>query len=118
MGLTLKQQTFCNEYLLDFNATASAIRAGYSKQTASSQASRLLSNVKVQEFLAGKKTELSIKTDLTQEWIIQELKEVLSKCKEGSKYNVTGATRALEVLARFVPEGQQIEDNKITVRFV
>ena len=32
--LTAKQQRFCDEYLIDLNATQAAIRAGYSKQTA------------------------------------------------------------------------------------
>ena len=32
--LTAKQQRFCDEYLIDLNATQAAIRAGYSKKTA------------------------------------------------------------------------------------
>lgn len=34
MTLTTKQQRFCDEYLIDLNATQAAIRAGYSKKTA------------------------------------------------------------------------------------
>ena len=34
MALTAKQQRFCNEYMIDFNATQAAIRAGYSAKTA------------------------------------------------------------------------------------
>lgn len=36
MALTEKQKLFCNEYLIDLNATQAAIRAGYSEKTASS----------------------------------------------------------------------------------
>lgn len=36
MALTAKQQAFINEYLVDLNSTASAIRAGYSPKTAES----------------------------------------------------------------------------------
>ena len=32
--LTAKQQRFCDEYLIDLNATQAAIRSGYSKKTA------------------------------------------------------------------------------------
>lgn len=32
--MTAKQQRFCDEYLIDMNATQAAIRAGYSKKTA------------------------------------------------------------------------------------
>lgn len=34
MALTEKQQRFCDEYLIDYNATQAAIRAGYSPKTA------------------------------------------------------------------------------------
>lgn len=34
MSLTRKQKTFINEYLVDFNATQAAIRAGYSERSA------------------------------------------------------------------------------------
>lgn len=34
MSLTPKQQRFCDEYLIDLNATQAAIRAGYSEKTA------------------------------------------------------------------------------------
>lgn len=46
-----QQEQFCREYLstMPLNGTQAAIRAGYSKKTAESQASRLLSSVKIQE---------------------------------------------------------------------
>ena len=34
-GLNEKQKAFCREYLVDFDATAAYIRAGYSKKGAS-----------------------------------------------------------------------------------
>lgn len=34
MALTDKQELFCAEYIVDFNATQAAIRAGYSEKTA------------------------------------------------------------------------------------
>lgn len=34
MALTEKQKRFCDEYLIDLNATQAAIRAGYSERTA------------------------------------------------------------------------------------
>lgn len=34
LKLTLRQQRFVDEYLLDLNGTQAAIRAGYSPQTA------------------------------------------------------------------------------------
>ena len=47
--LTSKQQAFVAEYLIDLNATQSAIRAGYSAKTANEQGARLLANVSVRQ---------------------------------------------------------------------
>ena len=35
--MTEKQKRFCDEYLIDLNATQAAIRAGYSDKTASNK---------------------------------------------------------------------------------
>lgn len=51
MALNDKQKQFCNEYMIDLNATQAAIRAGYSQKTAQEQSARLLSNVMVQEYI-------------------------------------------------------------------
>lgn len=73
MALTDKQKRFCEEYLIDLNATQAAIRAGYSSKTAEQTASRLLRNVKVQEYIAKRQKELSRSTHITQERVIKEL---------------------------------------------
>ena len=39
--MTNKQEKFCQEYMIDLNATQAAIRAGYSPKTANEQAGRL-----------------------------------------------------------------------------
>ncbi len=51
--MTKRQERFIQEYLIDLNAKQAAIRAGYSPKTAQEQASRLLSNVKVQTAIAA-----------------------------------------------------------------
>jgi len=43
-----KQEKFCYEYCMDLNATQAAIRAGYSENTARSQASQLLTKLNIQ----------------------------------------------------------------------
>lgn len=57
-NLTGKQKRFINEYLMDFNATQAAIRAGYSGKTAQQQSSRLLLNVVVQEIINSELDEV------------------------------------------------------------
>lgn len=70
MALNSKQKQFYKEWLIDANATQSAIRAGYSKKTAYSQGQRLLKNVEGQKYLA----ELMSEKDKT---LIAEQDEVL-----------------------------------------
>jgi phage terminase small subunit len=49
--LSAKQQRFCDEYLIDLNATQAAIRTGYSPKTAYSQGQRLLKDVEIKAFI-------------------------------------------------------------------
>ena len=49
--MTAKQKKFCDEYLIDCNATQAAIRAGYKEKTPYSQGQRLLKNVEVKTYI-------------------------------------------------------------------
>lgn len=73
--LTLKQRKFAQEYCIDLNATAAYIRAGYNAKghAAESAASRLLSNVEIQDAVAQKQKELAAKCDVTAERVIREV---------------------------------------------
>ncbi len=46
-----KQKRFCEEYLVDCNATQAAIRTGYSKKTARAIGQRLLTNVDIKKYI-------------------------------------------------------------------
>jgi len=46
--LNPKQLMFCSEYVIDFNGTQAAIRAGYSKKTARQIADQLLTKLDIQ----------------------------------------------------------------------
>lgn len=76
MALTAKQQRFVDEYLIDLNATQAAIRAGYSKKTADQQASRLLTNVKVSQYLSERRLALQGRIEITQEMVLRELAKI------------------------------------------
>lgn len=70
MALTDKQQLFVDEYLVDLNATQAAIRAGYSPNTAEQQASRLLSNVKVQEAIREAQEKRAARVNITADMVL------------------------------------------------
>lgn len=51
LEIHLKQKKFCHEYLIDFNATKAAIRAGYSETSAYSQGHDLLKKPEIKKFI-------------------------------------------------------------------
>ena len=71
--LTERQKRFADEYLVDLNGKQAAIRAGYSERTAEAQASRLLSNVKVQHHIQKRRKERVERTEITQDMVLFEL---------------------------------------------
>lgn len=74
--LSEQRQRFVDEYLIDLNGTQAAIRAGYSVKTAQEQASRLLSNVIVQEAISKKMAERSKRTGVNQDRVVLELAKI------------------------------------------
>ena len=71
--LTPKQERFIAEYLVDQNATQAALRAGYSKATAKSQGSRLLTKVDVKAEIAKRQMKVADKLELTAQRVLEEL---------------------------------------------
>lgn len=80
--LTKKQEQFCIEYLVDLNGTQAAIRAGYSKDTATEQASRLLTNVKVRARIGQLIDERSQRTLVHADFVMNNLVEVVKRCTQ------------------------------------
>ena len=70
--LNAKQAMFADEYLIDFNATQAAIRAGYSAKTAAVQGFGLLRKPNIQAIISAKQKELAHKAGITRERIIAE----------------------------------------------
>lgn len=57
MALSKKRRAFINEYLVDFNGTQAAIRAGYSERSASSIGSEILKIPEVAEEISRRVAE-------------------------------------------------------------
>lgn len=77
MALNEKQKQFYKEYIVDANATQSAIRAGYSEKTAYSQGQRLLKNVEGQKYLEELMAEKESKLIASQDEVLKYLTSVL-----------------------------------------
>lgn len=71
--LTPKQARFCEEYLIDLNATQAAIRAGYSGKTAYKIGAENLSKLQIQEYLSTKINDRSARTEITADNVLKEI---------------------------------------------
>lgn len=58
--LSYQRQRFCEEYLIDFNATQAAVRAGYSEDSARQQGFRLLKNADIRAYLDMRMSEAAM----------------------------------------------------------
>lgn len=74
--LNEKQRRFISEYIIDLNAKQAAIRAGYSPKGAEPQASRLLSNAKIQVEIAKAMEDRGKRTGITQDRVLVELSAI------------------------------------------
>lgn len=74
--LNEKQRRFADEYLLSFNGTQSALKAGYSKKTAYSQANWLLKHPEVLNYLNSKKQKVDDKLNASLDRTLLELSRI------------------------------------------
>lgn len=95
--LTNKQKRFCEEYLIDLNATQAAVRAGYSEKTADRIANQNLKKLEVQQYLQKLMQERSERTKISADDVVRELERIAMTDTE-----ITGKEKikALELLGK------------------
>ena len=111
--LTPKQAAFCQEYVLDLNATQAAIRAGYSKKTANEQGAQQLVKLSVQGEIRRLLDERTRRVEVDADFVVGALVENVQRSmqavgvldSEGNpigqyRYNGAVANKALELLGR------------------
>ncbi len=102
--MTEKQKKFCIEYLKNPNATQSATKAGYSKNTAYSIGSELLRKPEIQEFLKKEVADLlNIDKITLRNRIVNELAAVAfdPMVDEDSSIRYNDKLKALELLGKY-----------------
>lgn len=105
--LTDRQERFCREYIIDYNSTDAAIRAGYSKKTAYSIGSENLKKpellARVRELQAEQAARLAISAD----WVILQLVEVYKRCMQAEEVMIWDS-----IEKKKVPSGEYVFDSK------
>lgn len=73
--MTPKEHRFCEEYIVDLNATQAAIRAGYSRHTAYAIGSENLKKPEIAAEIERLKDQRSERTKISADWLLQRLSE-------------------------------------------
>lgn len=96
--MTAKQRRFCDEYLIDLNATQAAIRAGYSSNYANTNASKLLQITTIREFLKKRMEEKEKSLIADQDEVLRYLTAVMRGDSQASVLarDMTGADNVIE----------------------
>lgn len=113
-----KHEAFCQEFIIDFNGTKAAIRAGYSEKTAVVQASRLLTNANICARIAELQTKRSEQTGIDAAWVLMSAKQLFDRCMQAEpvmirtengmepsgeyKFDSAGANKALDTIGKHV----------------
>lgn len=88
--LTAKQQRFCDEYLIDLNATQAAIRAGYSEKNARSIASENLAKPNIREYIDARMAKKEKELIADQDEVLKYLTSVLRGESQSTELVVEG----------------------------
>lgn len=104
--MTEKQKRFCDEYLIDLNATR-AYKAAYPSvkkdETAAVCASQILRNPKVAAYISERQQDRQRRTEITQDMVVRELRDIaMADASDASDSDMkySSKLKALELLGR------------------
>lgn len=100
--MTAKQKRFCDEYLIDLNATQAAIRAGYSEKTARQMGTENLSKPAISEYIQKRMAEKEKELIADQDEVLKYLTSVL---RGESRSSVV----VVESVGDFMSEARELE---------
>lgn len=100
--MTAKQMRFCDEYLIDLNATQAAIRAGYSKKTARKIGQENLTKQDIRQYIDARMAEKESELIADQNEVLRYLTAVM---RGESRSSVV----VVESLGDFMSEAREME---------
>lgn len=89
--MTAKQKLFCDEYLIDLNATQAAIRAGYSQKTAGVTGNENLKKPYIKEYIEQRMAEKEAALIADQDEVLKYLTSVMRGESQSEVVVVEGA---------------------------
>ena len=116
MALNDKRQRFVDEYVIDFNGTQAAIRAGYSARAAYSTAERMLRNADIQLAITRRINAAQVRTEITVDYVTSTIRDTIERCRQAEpvkekvngewvengqyKFDATNVLKGCELLGR------------------
>lgn len=98
--LTARQQRFCDEYLIDLNATQAAIRSGYSEKNARIIASENLAKPNISEYIQKRMAEKEKGLIAEQDEVLKYLTAVLRGEETDETFSLSGEGKLTRVPVR------------------
>lgn len=126
-GHTPQQQAFVREYMVDFNGTQAAMRAGYAKKSAGVSASKLLRQATIQAAIREQVKHRNERLEIDAAYVLRQAVKLHERCMQEIKpklvwdreekewvhdtdeegngiylFNAAGAAKALELIGKHV----------------
>ena len=110
-ALTPKQLRWIDEYLIDFNGAAAAVRAGYSPKSARSIAHENLTKPDIQTVLQARQAVMAKELQITRQGVIRGLLDAVEMGRhQQNPAAMVGALREVaKMLGFYEPEVNKIE---------
>lgn len=95
LKLTGKQERFCQEYIVDYNATKAAKRAGFSEKSASTIGFKQLAKVAVQKRIGQLQESQEKRTQINADMILARIWEI-ANINLADAYNDDGSLKKIK----------------------
>ncbi len=108
---TPKQRLFAEQYALDHNGAAAAVRAGYARRSARQIASELLTKPDVRELVADHEAEAAERLAITREKVLTEIQNAIELARQKGDVSamINGWKLVCQVCGYLAPERKKIE---------
>lgn len=125
-ALSGREKLFCEQYIICYNQTEAARRAGYPEKSAAKKGSQLMKRPEIKEYVMQLQRERSDRLCVSADFVLAETIGLLQKCKAAEpvqRWNyeshrmedtgeytldVKGACRCLELLAKMTGADQRL----------
>lgn len=109
--LTAKQSRFIDEYMVDMNGAASAVRCGYSKKTARAIACELLTKPDIQAALQARGAALARELEITREEVVKGFMDAFEMARADRQPSIMVSSMAAvaKLLGLYAVETRRVE---------